>query len=296
MGILDSAAAVVSGLLGKGPVSAPDLTALFDTIKASGVYQKDLINALPAEIKPLYDNYVASLGTAGQNLQAGVAQTGQNLLTATAANYGPEAAKAAEDAAKTAIYANLPAQQNAIRQALAATGGFDRGTATKQLAAPVIQAGQQFGQQVANITAQQLQAKQAATQQALNTISNMTDQAIMSVFGMSKDAATTILNSNRQDLKDQLTSLINQNTQQTQQTLGVQGVNIENQYNQQVAENARQNALTNAWVNLGANAAEAGVGAAGGWKGIAQGLGIGSSPVTTGSYSPYAPVNESMLP
>ena len=247
MSILDAAGGIASALLSKGPVSAPDLSALFQMIDAAGVNQRSLINQLPLDLQKQYADYKASNAATGAALQTGTTQLGQNLLARTEANYDPNApaVRAAEDAAKTAIYANLPGQQNAIRQALAATGGFDRGTASKQLAAPVLQAGQQYGQQVANITAQQLQQKQSATQSAINTINTMDDQTLQSLFGMNKEQAMTILNSNRQDLKDQLTSLITQSNNQLQQKLGVEGANITNQYNNAVANNADYNARLN---------------------------------------------------
>lgn len=288
MGLLDAGAGVIGSLLGKGPVSAPDLTALFQTIDNAGENQRSLINALPAELQQQYAAYKSSNATAGTDLQTGTAALGNALKTETAANYDPNApaVRASEDAAKTAIYAQLPGQQAAIRQALAASGGFDRGTASKQLAAPVLQAGQQFSQQVANISAGQLKQKQDATQSAINTVNTMNDQVLTQLFGMSKDQALQILNGNRQDLKDQLSSLINQSNNQTNQKLGVEGADITNKYNQSVAQNAKDNSDINAWVNLGANA----IGAA---PGFLSGLNSGS---TTGSYNPNAPVYENQLP
>lgn len=263
---------VIGSVLNKGGVSAPDLSALFATIKNAGANQRQLIDALPAELKPLWDNYAASNAKAGADLTAGTNAIATGLEAKTAANYGPEAARASEDAAKTAIYANLPAQQNAIRQALASSGGFDRGTAAKQLAAPVLAAGTAVAQNVANVEAQQLQAKQQATQQAINTVAKMNEDALNSLFGMSKEQATAILNGNRSDLKDQLTALINQSVNETNQTLGVQGADVSNKYNASVAEKAQKDAANNAWINLGVDAATAGSN-----SGLLSGLGIGAS-------------------
>lgn len=258
MSLTGDVAGVVSGIINNGQsIPTPNLTQLFQTIQSAGANQKSMIDQLPAELKPLYDQYIASTTQAGQSLQTGTNAVGQGLMSGTQANYSPDVAKAAEDAAKTAIYADLPGQQDAIREALAASGGFDRGTASKQLAAPVIQAGAKYAQSVENITAQQLQAKQQATQQAMNTIASMNDQALQSVFGMTKEQATQILTGNRQDLKDQLTALVNQSNTETNQTLGVEGANAMNQYGQQVAQNAQSTALTNGIVKLGADTASA---------------------------------------
>lgn len=257
MSLVDAVGGVVKGLLGKGPVSAPDLSALFKTIDNAGQYQKDIINNLPASLQQQYADYKAANAGAATNLQTSTNALAQGLQTGTEANFDPNApaVQASENAAKTAIYANVPSQQAAIREALAATGGFDRGTASKQLAQPVLQAGQQFGQSVLNTTAAQLQQKQQATQKALETVTTMGEDTAQKLFGMSVQQAANILQSGRQDLKDQLTELINQSNAQTGQTLGVQGVDIQNKYNQQVAENAQKDALTGAWVDLGTQAA-----------------------------------------
>lgn len=290
MAFTDSVGGVISGLLNQGGISAPDLSVLFNTIRGAGANQRQLIDALPASLKPLYDQYVASTNAAGTNLTSGVSNVGTALQTGTAANFSPDVAKAAEDAAKTAIFANVPGQQDAIREALAATGGLQRGTASAQLAAPVIQAGRLVGQNIANVTAQQLQAKQAATQQALTQIASMSDAALTSLFGMNREQATAILQGNRQDLKDQLTSLINQSNNETNQLLGVQGANITNQYNQAVADKAQRDALNNAIVGAGVS----GVSALSSNPGFLSALGIGPS---TGYAPPsYAPQTETQLP
>jgi len=250
-------AGMAKGLFNKGAPGAPDLSALFRTIDTAGAYQKDIINKLPIELQKQYAEYKTSNAAAGAGLQTGMSGVTSALKSQTEANYGPDApaVKAAEDAAKTSIYANLPGQQAAIREALAATGGFDRGTASTQLAAPVLQAGQQYGQAVANISAQQLQQKQQATQNAINKVAEMDDQTLQSIFGMNKEQASQILQGNRQDLKDQLTSLVNQSINQTNQTLGVQGASITNQYNKALSDTAESNAKINSIIGGGSSLA-----------------------------------------
>jgi len=279
-----AAAAIIKGIFAKH-ADAPDMSGVFRDIDHAGENQRDLINALPVELQKQYTDYKASNAATGAALQTDTAALGTKLKADTAALYGPNApaVQAAMDASKTAIYADLPGQQAAIRQALAATGGFDRGTAGKQLAAPVLQAGQQYGQQVANITAQQLQQKQKAEQDAINTVNNMDNNVIQQLFGMNKEQALTLMNSNRQDLKDQMTALVNQSTNQTNQKLGAMGANITNKYMENVADAAQSNAKTNAWIDLGSNVIS------NGWQGTSQGLGssdqTGYAPPDYASYS-----------
>lgn len=289
MALADAVGGVIKGALGSGPVGAPDLSQLFRTIDAAGANQRELINNLPANLQKLYADYKASNAAAGTGLQTATEALARGLTTGTAENYGPEseAVRAANDAAKRAIYANLPGQQAAIREALAATGGFDRGTAAKQLAAPVLQAGQQYSQAVLNNQAAQLKAKQDATQKALETVTSMGDDTAQKLFGMNTAQATAILNGNRQDLKDQLTDLINQSIRQTEQTLGVQGTDIQNQYNQKVAENAKKNAELGAWVDVGTNLVSAAA------PGFLSGLNAGLVSAPAG-YSPGGSYNQTV--
>jgi hypothetical protein len=295
MALTDAIGGVVSGLLNNGGVSAPDLSALFKTIDTAGANQREMINALPANLQQQYIEYKNANAATGAALQTGTQALTDKLKAETEALYSPNApaVQAAIDAQKQAIYADLPGQQAAIREALAATGGFDRGTASAQLAAPVIQAGAKMSQSVANITADQLQKKQQLEVQTINTINTMDNNVLQSLFGMNKEQALTIMNSNRQDLKDQLSELVQQSQNQTNQTLGVQGAQIQNQYNADVAAKAQKDAMNNAWVNLGTNAVDTGLSAAGGWKGIAAGLGTGG---TQTGYAPPSYANSSFMP
>lgn len=260
MALTGDAASVVAGIINSGrSIPKPDLDKLFATIKNAGESQRGLINSLPDDLKPLYDEYAKSTNQASSDLKTGTTAIGDQLKKETEANYGPEATRAALDAVKGDIYSELPGQQDAIREALAASGGFDRGTAGKQLAAPVLQAAQKYASAAATITAEQLKSKQQATQQAINTVASMDSQALQSAFGMSKEQATQILTGNRQDLKDQLTSLINQSNTETNQVLGVEGDVAMNNYRQQVAGNTQKDALVNGVANLGADAISAGL-------------------------------------
>lgn len=288
MAIADGVAGVVSGALNSGGVAAPDLSSLFSTIANAGENQRELIGQLTPELQAQYAQYVAANNQTGQALTTGTQAATSALTAGTNANFDPAVAQAAEDAAKTKIYAAVPGQQDAVREALAATGGFDRGTAAKQLAAPVLQAGQATAQNVLSTEAQQLQAKQQATQQALTTIASMDDTTLMAQFGMSKEQAAQILNGNRQDLKDQLTQLINQSNTQTGQTVSLQQQQIQDQYTQQVAQKAQQDAMNGAIVGLGADVATGGAAAA---PGFLSGL-----STTSGSYNPNAYTDESQLP
>ena len=237
----------------------PDLTALFDTIAKSGQNERSLINQLPDSLKPLYDQYKTSLGTAGTTLQTTTQGIGQTLQDKTAALYGPTspAVTATLAALKQQDYSTQPGTLEALKSQLAATGGLSRGGAATALTKAVLAPAAQYSQQAANVTGAQLTAQQQAQQAAINKVAAMDDQTAQAMFGMSKEEATNILTSGRQDLQQQLIQLINQSNIQTNQTLNAEGIQTNAGYQNAVANNAQQQAIVNGLVNTGAGVVNA---------------------------------------
>jgi hypothetical protein len=254
---IGGAAGVISGLInGDRSQPTPDLAALFQTIASSGANERQLINQLPVDLQPLYANYKASLGAAGNDFQAANAAIGQNLTDKTAALYGPNspAATATLAALKQQDYSTLPGTLTNLRSQLAATGGLARGGAGKAITQAVLAPAAQYSQQAATVTGQQLTAQQQAQQAAINKVAALDETTAQTMLGMSKEQATQILTTGRQDLRDQLTQLINQSNNQTTQTLNAEGIATNAGYANAVANNANQAAVVNGLVNTGVQA------------------------------------------
>jgi hypothetical protein len=250
------AAGAIAGLIGSGQgESTIDLSALYSTIQNAGQYQQQIINSLPAEIQANLKQYAATQDAAGSTYQSNIQGQGANYLAQVQGLYGPnsDAATAANAANKAQIYSTVPGSENAIRQAMAATGGLSRGNAGAAIAAPVMAAAQQYGQSAANTTATQTAAGQGATAQALATVNSMDATAFQNLFGMSKDQATTILNTGNATLQNQLAQLITQSTNQTNQMLGVEGTQAQNGYQNALQQAGNQNAIYTGLANAGIN-------------------------------------------
>lgn len=255
--VIGGAGGVLAGLInGNRDQASPDLAALFGTIAASGQNERVLINQLPKDLQPLYEQYKASLGTAGQTLSDTNAGIGQTLTDKTAALYGPTspAVQATLAALKQQDYSTLPGTLTNLRAQLAATGGLARGGANKALTAAVLAPAAQFSQQAANVTGQQLTTQQTAVQSAINKVAALDESTAQSLFGMSKEQAAQILQYGRQDLQSQLAQLINQSRTESGQNLAVQGIASNAAYQNDVAQNANQAAITNGLVNTGVSA------------------------------------------
>ena len=251
--------AVVGGLLGAGAGAlnasqsqpTPDLTAIFQQIAASGQAEQNLINQLPVELQPLYAQYKASQAQAGTQLQGATTQIGQNLLGQTQNLYGPTspAVQATLAALKQQDYSTQPGTMNTLKANLAATGGLSRGGAANAITKATLAPAAQYSQQAATVTGNQLNTQQQNVQAAMNKIAAMDDATANSLFGMSKDQATQILTGGRADLKDQLTSMINQINQQTTQGLNAQGIQTTANYNNALLQNQGQAAIVNGLAN-----------------------------------------------
>lgn len=269
---------VLGGLINNGrSLPTVDIQNLLATIAKNKQSNESLINQLPESLRPLYAQYQASLGNTGTTLQGATTQIGQNLLDKSTALYDPNgpAAQATLAALKQQDYSTLPGTLNSLRSNLAATGGLARGGAGKAITQAVLAPAAQYSQQAATVQGQQLTAQQNATQQALNKIASIDDATANSLFGMSKEQATQILSSGRQDLRDQLTQLVNNNNAATSTTLGAYGIADQNAYQNAVTRNNQQAAVTNGLVNLGVDGVSSLVGSGGG-----AGGGTGFDPAT----------------
>lgn len=279
--LIGAGAGVIGGLIGGGQdLPTVDLASLFATIQSAGQYQQQIINSLPLQVQKQLQEYAASNAAAGAAYQTGVTNTGNDLMAKTAALYGPnsDAAVAEKAANKTDIYSTLPGAQEAIKSALASTGGLSRGHAGTALAAPSLQAAGDYSKSAMATNAAQTKAGQGATQQALQTVASMQDQMFTQLFGMSKAQAQQILTSGNQALQLQLTQLINSSNTMTSATLGAEGLGANNAYENAVTRNAQQGQIWNGLTGIGLQGIQAGLGALGsGGNGLPQGTDVSSA-------------------
>jgi len=282
MGLFDSAASVIGGLINNGrALPTVDIQPLLNTINANKNTNETLINQLPANLAPLMAAYQKALADAGVSLKSDTSAIGQKMLDQTKALYDPNSAavQATLAALKQQDYSTLPGNIDALKANLAASGGLSRGGAARAITQATLAPAAAYSGQAATVEGQQLQAGQAAQQAAINKIAAMDDNVVQQLFGMSKEEATNILNTGRSDLKDQLAQLINNNNAATASTLGAEGVAANNAYQNAVTRNNQQAAITNGLVNLGVE------GAATMFGGPAAGAAAGAaSPDTVSQY------------
>lgn len=285
---IGAAGGVLAGLIGSGQgESTIDMGQLLATIQGAGQYQQQIINQLPANVQAQLQQYIQQTNAAGAAYQGNVQQQGANYQAQAGQIYGPnsDAANAEKNADKTATYSTVPGTQDAIRNALAATGGLERGQAGVALAQPYVQAAQTYAGQAAGVNAKQTASGQNAQMQALTTVNSMDTTMFQNLFGMSKEQAQQILTSGNQALQTQLADLINQSNTQTSQTLGAQGIQAQNGYQNALQQAGNQNAIYNGLATGGLDMAASLPGTTGG--------GAGSTGLPAGAdvTSPYYQMN-----
>src|SRR6185312_5575483 len=243
---------IISGLIGSSQsLPTVDIQALLNTINANKQYQQGIINQLPANVQQLINQYQQAGTNNAATLQNGIGGANNALLSRTASLYGPDspAAQAQKAANTQSIYSTVPGTQNAVRNAMAATGGLSRGNAGVQLAQPYLQAAQQAGQANANVNAQQTAAGQNAMSQALAKVQSMDGAMFQQLYGMSQQQAQQILTTGNQALSTQLADLINSSNNATNQTLGAEGIAVNNGYQNAVTRNNQQNQIYSGLAN-----------------------------------------------
>ena len=243
-----AAAKTIGDMINSGrSLPTADLTQLFSQISQAGEYQRDLINQLPEELKPLYADYKTSLGEAGATLQESTTDIGQKLLQDTKGLYGPDSdvVKATLAGLKTQDYSTLPGTLTNLKAQLAATGGLARGGASKAITEAVLAPASAYAGQAQSVMSQQLQAQQTNVQAALNKVAQMDDATAQTLFGMTTKEAADILQYGRQDLQNHLADLIQQSQTQTNQMLGTLGIGVSQGLQNAQLRRTQQAGITN---------------------------------------------------
>jgi hypothetical protein len=278
---------LLGGLFGSTP-SAPDYSGLIQQAQNNYQQQAQLAQGLPGQIAALFPAYQQGQNAAGTAYQNAMNQAQNQLVQNTSQLYNPNgpAVQAAEAANQQQAYSNVNSSQNAVRQALAATGGFQRGNAGVQLAQPVLQAANTAALGGQQIQAQNLARGQGAMQNALQTVAQMSDQQAQQIFGMSANQAATILQYGTQAQQQSLADLLQAGSNENSQILGAMNAQNQANYSQSAAQAQLQNQMLAGLGNLGGGLA-AGFGqggsSGGGFAMPATGS-LGSLQGSTGGY------------
>lgn len=236
-----------------GSVPAFNPTPLRDILNKSAETQRSLVNTLPGQLSPFNTELKAKTSQLGTDYVAG---TNNRVAEFQKGIVNPAATEAAVTARQEQNFRGVPAQQQAIREALASTGRLQTGRASNALIQPVLAA----AQDTRDFAADQAFNDEAARRDALKTGLSVNQQADLAKLGLDEDTMRTLFESGRGDI-----------IQQVAEQLGIEGdlsqglFNLENTKQQSDISTAINRAnnragLRNALLGIGGQLAGIGIG------------------------------------
>src|SRR6185369_6021604 len=221
-----SAGSALAGAFGKRKKpKAVNVTPLLQSIQQGADRQRQQIGTLRPSLQPFTQSF--QTGTTGAVNEA------QNASRAASTKYlqdiGQTFDRTGDQFAQTLSQRTLeqqPVQQQALRENLAATGGLQRGAASRATTQLAGQTAQDLARGQTDLALQQAQEKQNAIRSATEKIYNIDQDTIKSKLGIDRDTLATVFQTGRQDLIDEAMQLLGISQNEQAQTLDVQKFGI----------------------------------------------------------------------
>lgn len=208
---------------------------------------RTMINSLRPRLQPLTDNYENNVNSAVDKTAGARADMNNAFLSSLRDKRGQMAEQDMGQASQRILQGVKPAQDQ-IREVLSGSGvGLQGGAAVKALSAPVLDANKQIGQYASDLDLKNREAEISAMDK-INTGDN--DFALQKL-GIDKDTYATVMNSGRQDLIDEMNSLLEENRQSTSDKLGIEQLRQTGETARSQADNADRTAFNNSLISTG---------------------------------------------
>lgn len=241
-----SAGSALAGAFGKRKKLAPiDVTPLAQTIKAGAARQRQGVLRLRPSLQPLTSQLKTGTEQAVQEAGEAGRTSSAKFLEDIGQLYSPEATRNTANLYSQRVLEQQPTIEQARRESLAATGGLNRGAASRSAtqAASDLATTLSRGQQ--DIALQGEQDRQQALAAAKEKAFNLDQNFIQQKLGIDRDTLGTIFSTGREDLIREALDLLNINTNETQQMLDLQKFGINQNYAGSVAGAQGHNELLN---------------------------------------------------
>ena len=218
-----SAASALGGLFGKRKKPAPvNVTPLMTTIQQGAQRQREALAGLRPGLQPFTQNYQTginqALNTAGESGRASSAQYLQDI----GKTFSPEADARLANTLSQRVLEQQPALAQQQREQLAATGGLQRGAASRASTQLSNQLAQDLSRGQTDLALQQEQQRQGALREATTKAFDLDQNFIQQKLGINKDTLATVFNTGREDLIREALGLLGIDANTTQQQLDLQ--------------------------------------------------------------------------
>lgn len=202
--IAAGAGLTAAGMFGKKKkVQTPDYTPLINEIKAGAERQKGLVTTVRPESTAMGEQYKKDIGAATEASQEQARQSSKNFLQDIGKSTQVEGQQLS-DILRSRVLGAQPELQKQNREAMAATGGLQRGAAVKGAQQIQQQASQKIAEGEQEIALQQQQAINQAKTQA----QNLDQQLINDKLGIDKDTLMKLYDTGRTDLINEANALL----------------------------------------------------------------------------------------
>lgn len=241
-----AAGGLAGSIFGKKKVGAFDPTAILGAINQGGIEQRGQISQLRPETTKQLGQYEAGVNAA----QVGAKTARDTERARYLSELDPITSRLLQsqtDQLKRSTLGAVPEAQQAAREALAASGGLQRGVAAESLARIPIQAAQTFGEGAADLQQQSL----GTMQDALANLHSEESQAIAQDLGIDADTYKTILATGNQALIEELNALVDESKRRTGGIVDAETARQQGRIAQESAEAANRQAIFSSLTNLG---------------------------------------------
>lgn len=206
-----AAGGLAGSIFGRKRVPRFDPSGINRLIKQGGQEQRESIARLRPETTRQLNQFTTGIDTAQTEANTARNAERERYLSET----DPITSRLLQsqtDQLKRTTFGAIPEAQQAVREALAASGGLQRGVSAESLAQVPLQVAQQFGEGAASLQQESLRERQ----NVLANLHSEESQAIAQNLGIDRDTYQTVLNTGNQALINELNALIEESKGRTE--------------------------------------------------------------------------------
>jgi len=220
----------IAGAFGKRKKPAPiDVTPLAKTIQQGASRQRQAVGNVRPGLAPFTGNLVGGTNQAVQEAE----QARRGLSSQYLSDVGRTFDNTGEEFANTLsrrLSQQQPAAQQALRENLAATGGLNRGAASRASTNLAGDFARSLAEGQENLALNQAQEKSGAIRAATEKIYGMDEDFVNKKLGVSRDTLATVFQTGREDLIREAEALLGIDRSESDQMLDLQKFQINQNY------------------------------------------------------------------
>lgn len=249
-----AAGGLAGSIFGRKKKGSFDVSRINALLEAGGEQQRRLISELRPETEKQLTQFRTDVEGAQQ--RAGTAQeASRNRLLSELDPVTSRLLQSQTDQLKRTTFGQIPEAQQAAREALAATGGLQRGVSAESLARIPIETARTFGEGAANLQQESLRTQQ----EALQNLQSQESQLVAKNLGIDEQTYNTILNTGNAALINELNALVDESRRRTEGLVGAEQFRQTGNLAAASADEANRQAIFQSLTGLGGQLIGAGL-------------------------------------